>query len=84
MPLTDAEWVARFGQVIPFGAPVQVTLRGETTRVFACRLCIARYGLRGREVGELPRTPAEWLAHMRAAHPAVVVAAGYGGSEPAS
>lgn len=37
---------------------------------FGCRFCIARFGLKGTDVGKLPQTEEAWLAHMAQFHTA--------------
>lgn len=60
---------------IPWREPLPVTVTdylegvGFTpVRGLACRLCIARYGLRGQDVGKLPQTREEFDAHMAQMH----------------
>jgi hypothetical protein len=38
----------------------------------ACRICIARHGLAGKNIGKLPKTREEFDHHMRECHPEVL------------
>lgn len=52
---------------IPWREPLPVTVPGVGVG-FACRLCIAAYGLRGRDVVRLPQTREEFDAHLAEFH----------------
>jgi hypothetical protein len=62
----DAAIMSRFPS-IPWLTPIPVRLfSGE--HGFACRLCVARTGLKGAEVKSLPKTAEEVLAHIESVH----------------
>lgn len=51
---------------IPWLKPVVVVV-GDTKR-FGCRLCIAKHGLKGADVGGLSVDPEEFDQHMEMVH----------------
>lgn len=51
---------------IPWREPIKVT-QGEHER-YACRICIANFGLNGSDVSELPTDPDEVARHIEAEH----------------
>jgi hypothetical protein len=54
---------------VPWREPIPVTLTDMKTKGLACRLCIALVGLKSSDVGLLPKTRAEFDAHMKEKHP---------------
>lgn len=42
----------------------------------ACKICVARYGLRGSEIGDLPKTQEELAEHLENEHGMVVIREG--------
>lgn len=64
-PFTDQMLVERW-PAIPWTEPLKVN--GVH---FACRLCIARYGLKGHSVIDLPTDATEVREHILACHPTV-------------
>lgn len=53
---------------IPWIEPVRVKLIEGGAERFACRVCIANYGLRGMDVPSLPTNEEAFRAHMREEH----------------
>jgi hypothetical protein len=47
--------------------PVAVTDSKASTE-FACRFCIAKYGMKATDVGKQPKTREEFDAHMKQEH----------------
>lgn len=48
--------------------PLPVTTTGGASTKFACRFCIARYGMKEADVVRQPKTRAEFEAHMKQEH----------------
>jgi hypothetical protein len=65
MATTDAELRERFTEV-PWDEPITISSGGPYR--IACRLCIARFGLRGDQVDDLYQTREEWEKHMTQFH----------------
>lgn len=61
---------------IKWREPIEVK-RTDGVERLACRLCIARYGLAGRDIQNLFSTHEEWASHMEQFHPKAA-----GGSSP--
>lgn len=53
----------------PWREPLHVS-RPDGAEGWACRICVALHGLRGRDVGKLPSSPAAVLEHIDREHPA--------------
>lgn len=53
---------------IPWDEPMRVRQLGGELSGLACRLCVAHYGLRGRDIGKLFQTRDEWEQHMEQFH----------------
>ena len=69
--MTDEEFdafIQREYPSFPYGEPMQVTLLSDPTAHYACRLCIARRGLRGDAVLDLPTDIEAVRAHIKLAH----------------
>lgn len=67
MPVTEQMLLDRW-PMIPWLEPISVNGR------YACRLCIAQYGLKAADIGSLPTTPDDVLAHLFVCHPTVAKA----------
>jgi hypothetical protein len=65
MSIPDSTLLARWPS-IPWHEPIAVNGR------FACRICIARNGLKGTEIGKLPLTAEEIIDHIAVEHPGVI------------
>jgi hypothetical protein len=65
--MTDHDLRAAFPW-IAWDEPLRVDRSDSVTR-FACRLCVARHGLKGMHISDLPRSREEALAHILRAHP---------------
>ena len=65
-PLDDL-YVLRWPE-LDWYAPMHVGVLGSRTRGLGCRLCIAKFGLAGSDVGKLPQTLEEFAAHVREVH----------------
>lgn len=60
----------RFPQ-IPWRQPTTIRVVGLDEPRFGCRICIARYGLKAREIDVVPycfKERADHLAHLQAQH----------------
>jgi hypothetical protein len=64
---TDADYEESFPW-IKWREPVHVLVPGVGSG-WACRLCIAKYGLEGRNADALWRTPADVEVHLAEFHP---------------
>ena len=56
---------------IPWSQPIDVSVAGVERKI-ACRLCIARYGLKAMEIHRVPYafdTLAQFATHVREVHP---------------
>jgi hypothetical protein len=58
----EIDWPA-----IPWREPIRVTRTDGVSR-WACRICIAAYGLRGADVGRLFESPELVLEHLEQFH----------------
>lgn len=74
-PVMIADWIAEYLErvfpAIRWRAPVKIRVLGDDQQHHACRICIARYGLKAAEAGRLPfvyRTEAECRQHVREQH----------------
>jgi len=65
--VTDFEELERRWPTIRWRLPITVTRTEGVTR-YACRACIASYGLRGADVHQLYETPELVLEHIEAFH----------------
>lgn len=52
---------------IPWNEPLPVTVPGVGAGL-ACRICIAQFGLQGRDAGRLPQTTEQFDEHMALMH----------------
>src|SRR5262245_50927295 len=66
-PLTDAELEMLFSSV-PWRDPIRISDFGGNFG-FACRFCIARYGIRDGDIPSLSMSAREVRRHIRAHHP---------------
>lgn len=64
---TDAEWERKLPE-IKWRDPAPITST-DGARGYACRFCLARYGIYGSKIAQLPKTRAEHEAHMTQYHP---------------
>jgi hypothetical protein len=51
-----------------WGEPVAISLAGHPEQHYACRLCIARYGLKAAQILQLPTDPEVVRENIREAH----------------
>jgi hypothetical protein len=65
--LADERLRAEFPD-IEWDEPVAVSLMGGSMERLGCRLCIARFGLKGEDIEKLYQTREEWEAHMEQFH----------------
>lgn len=68
---TNAEYEAALRKSypdIPWRKPILVTVPSVGSAL-GCRLCIARFGLKGSEVGGLFKTELEFKQHLTEDHP---------------
>lgn len=68
--IDEGELRHRFPE-IPWDQPVRVTVIGYGPGRWVCRYCIARHGLRGEEIDQLPwayETRAAALDHIEGEH----------------
>lgn len=68
--MTEQELTMRFPD-INWLSPLRVTVPG-VGEGFACRFCVANYGLAGRDAAGLPQTIEEFDEHMAMFHLGVV------------
>lgn len=71
-PEDDAELEATFPH-IRWRWPMRITVSHDIGTDFGCRMCIARFGIMGKDVNDQPQTREAFDEHMRTAHPAKVV-----------
>jgi len=65
--VTLQELRQRFPRIL-WTTPVHINLVDGSASGFACRICIAKYGLHADEVKDLWATEAAALAHIQTAH----------------
>lgn len=66
--MTDQELALRF-PAIAWREPIRVGIIGYMREKWACRFCIAHFGLRAREHERLWDTREDAATHIAAAHP---------------
>lgn len=67
--ISDDELQARFPEV-PWRRSLPVTsLDDPQVQGLACRFCIARFGLKGCQIGRLPQSEDDFIRHMLQFHP---------------
>lgn len=54
--------------LIPWREPLPVTVTETGARGYGCRMCIAKYGLKARDVAKLAQTLEEFQKHMEECH----------------
>lgn len=52
----------------PWRQPIDVSTFSKTATGLGCRICIARFGLKGENVARLPQTIEEFARHMQEYH----------------
>jgi hypothetical protein len=71
--ISDAELMARWPDV-PWRRALPVSSLERPVKGLACRFCVARFGLKGAEIGNLPQTEDDFIRHMLQYHPEEAVA----------
>lgn len=66
IPATDEQLMERFPEIQWREPQRMTTFSGDTG--LSCRLCIARFGIAGRNVALLPKTIEEFEEHRRQYH----------------
>lgn len=66
--LAPATLLERRFPEIPWRTPLRVT-RTDGAAGWACRFCIAAYGLKASAIPELAQSPEEVLEHLEREHP---------------
>jgi hypothetical protein len=67
--ISDAELEARWPEV-PWRRALPIhSLEQPSVSGFGCRFCIARFGLKGAEIANLPQTEDDFIRHLLRWHP---------------
>lgn len=64
----EQEYEQRWG-AIPWRTPLPVQWAADGRTYYACRFCIALRGLKGKDVGKLPRLAGDVMMHIALEHP---------------
>lgn len=64
--MTVEELVERYPEIHWYEPVIIQHTSGGT--FFACRICIALYGVKGSDMTGVPETPEEWIEHMAVVH----------------